>query len=401
MRLPSWSELLAAVVLLPLAFTFCTSEAAETDPTTETESSALEEDKDVERCKAELEIKRFPALSCFAGTHVPMTVNGKPPDAATLRAGCDKPAGFPEGTCQNYDFIQRFDVGNPDVEAVLFCRQKQAVNHLGPSERLKAYQEATGEEKQKAYEAYAIFDEFTMILHNKKSGKACFFVNGGLKQADGQWLPPVDQPNMTRPRQTANPVSAPLPDKGNAWRTDGLNCTTCHYYGPFLHTQFIQQAAVVPGNKKSVPYFPINQTLEARDVVDVTTDLVEGSYQRCTQCHRMAARVDYDSEGKARGRCRDLDRSIGLYEPMSDLAKSYPHRAWMPFDHGVDTKAEYDQIFGKHIERMRCCCEKPFAKGCKTRKFATSKPEQLPPAPAGRMLPEHEPAPADATDSCL
>src|SRR5687767_2179628 len=139
-------QIIVAIVVFPAALAYCkqsettddepaSSEAAQTSdagPGEEDATVLANADEDVvayaELCKRELGITQpLPAMSCLAGTEIPITVDGRPLDATNYshlsETGCDAPQWLGQ-SCHNYDHIQKIDVGNPDVEAVLNCRQK-------------------------------------------------------------------------------------------------------------------------------------------------------------------------------------------------------------------------------------------------------------------------------------
>jgi hypothetical protein len=180
--------------------------------------------------------------------------------------------------------------------------------------------------------------------------------------------------------------------------TAGGNCVGCHDIGAFKHSPFIDQLDIVPTNKsKTMPYLPVGsvfkEAFRSRQFVDVTTDPIEGSNQRCTTCHRMTAGGNSCSQF--------LDAATGHDPaPRSELGRTFPNAAWMPLDHGLTSAGAYNETFGKHIERMKCCCAKPNAKGCKTRPFGPTLEEIGAPA-QGRMLPDFKAADPSATESCL
>jgi hypothetical protein len=86
--------------------------------------------------------------------------------------------------------------------------------------------------------------------------------------------------------------------------------------------------------------------------------------------------------------------------PRSDTAKTFPMAAWMPLGHTATSAEQYEEKYGKHIARMKCCCQKPNAKGCLTREYGPTA-RDVGTLPAGRLLPDFKRAADDATDSCL
>jgi hypothetical protein len=51
----------------------------------------------------------------------------------------------------------------------------------------------------------------------------------------------------------------------------------------------------------------------------------------------------------------------------SYVARRFPFQAWMPFEHGIESKEEYHRDLGPMIEAIRCCEKTPAAIGCRFR----------------------------------
>jgi hypothetical protein len=418
---------LVCIVLFPALLAFCkevdTAEEIERGDQAQTADAAPpappDPDEDVvayaELCKAELGITQpLPAMSCLAGTEVPITIDGQPlteENYATVQEkGCDKPQWL-SSACHNYDFVQRIDVGNPDVDAILNCRQKYFTNALGKDARRSAVEAAPSAEKIDKYKLYTEFNDLGFILRNKKTGKSCFFTIFG-QTFNGAWLAPPDQKRLPPASNVLSALEArpPAGYPEESWYRDARatyltprstsngGCIGCHDLGAFKHSPFIDQVGIVPtSNSKTAPYLLVGKVFQeafrSRGLIDVTSEPVEGSPQRCTGCHRMTAGGNTCNHFLPWATGNDG-------APRHESARKYPDAAWMPLGHGMQSAEEYEAKFGKHIAAMKCCCEKPNAKGCKTRRFGPTTEEIGEVAP-GRALPDYKPAAADAVESCL
>jgi len=415
----SWVTL-AGALALPAVLAFCKAAGPEEVSFEGAQANTVDAgadadlgdtDEDVvayaELCKRELEITQpLPAMSCLAGTEVPITIDGKKIDesnyASLATGGCDKPQWL-ESACYNYDHIQRIDVGNPDVEAVLNCRQKYWTNPLDKTARAEVFARSGSVED---YKLLTEFNDLGFILRNKKNGKSCFFTIFG-PHFYGAYLPPPDQKAVPPEAEVLAKIDVAKPPAEypkEQWyrdaratyfspsRTAGGGCVGCHDLGPWKHSPFIDQVDIVPSNRRGA-YFPVGKVFQASfSSLDVTTDPIEGDAQRCTSCHRMAAG----------GRTCDkfIDWSVGGYPgEMSATGRSWPHAAWMPEGHQDDAGA-WDRDNGKHVKRLKCCCENPTAKGCRSRAFGPTK-EALGPGLAEGVLPPWVRGGGDAGVSCL
>jgi len=384
-------------------------------------TSAIDQDlvdRDVvayaEQCKAELEITGpLPDLSCTDGQldrgattwdasrlrEVPITVDGVPVNATnfglTLDKGCDR-SQWLEERCWTYDLIQRVAI-NPDVEAVLNCRQKYASSWLGVAERKAAYEAATTpEEKLAAFKLIYEFDDLGYILRNKRTGKSCFFTSYGVSYYGG-WIPAPDRKTIPSRDEVFAMLPAPKPPasyderqwhrgpKGHAELPDNMfftpavtaelgGCVGCHNQGAFKHSPFIDQVSapdvgrIVPANDRTKPYLLVGRAFQKafRDNKVVEVDTAPGEPggsampNGCVMCHRMS--------GGGSGAFTRAKWAVGIDPPaMSDSAAAWPARAWMRPGHGKGSEAEYRQAFGADIDRLFCCMKTPGAKGCKQR----------------------------------
>lgn len=353
-----------------------------------------------ELCKQELGITQpLPALSCLKGSEIPITVDGvrlTKETWPTFQKRCDAPhwLGGEEG-CFPYDHIQRVDVGNPDVVAILNCRQKYFTNGLNNAlnqdERAGLVATAAADaERKKFYDFYATFNDLGYILKNVKTGKTCFFTYFGGTYFGGHLAPP-DQATMPDAETLYASLAEPKPPRDlfpesywhvraeNRWlkpqaTVDG-NCVSCHDLGGFKHSPFIRQAEIVPSNKRT-PYLLVGNVFQqkAREdkLMDVTTAPIDGEAQVCTSCHRMAAGgatcdqyIDW-STGKF---------STKVWNLMSETARAQPARQWMPDGHDTVSFADYSTAYKKHIDAIKCCCANPKAIGCKSKRYGPTAAE--------------------------
>jgi hypothetical protein len=367
-----------------------------------------------ELCKSELGISGpLPAMSCLQGKEIPITVDGKPLDDevyARLAAGggCDRVQWLPEA-CYNYDLIQKIDLGS-DVEAILNCRQKYWTNPRGPAARALDYQTAAPQEQVEKFKLYAEFNDLGYILRNRTTGKSCYFTIFG-QQFYGGWLAPPDQAKLPPQPDVLAQIADPKPPPEyptNSWYRDaratyftakdtaGGGCVGCHDLGAFKHSPFVDQTGLVPHNP-NIPFLPVGQPFQeafrSRKLVDVTTDPVGGQPQKCTTCHRLVsggANCDHI-----------IDWATGHNSPsLSSWGTSFPQAAWMPLGHQLTSADEYNRTWGPHVARIKCCCEKPYARGCLSRPFGPTV-EELGEVADGQSLAPFQAAPADAADSCL
>jgi hypothetical protein len=63
-----------------------------------------------------------------------------------------------------------------------------------------------------------------------------------------------------------------------------------------------------------------------------------------------------------------LDWATGEEIPQpSYVARRFPFQAWMPLEHGIESKDDYHRDLGPMIEAIRCCEKTPNAIGCRFR----------------------------------
>jgi len=343
-------------------------------------------------CKQELGIDQpLPPMNCLNGVEVPITFNGTRLTAATwdsfsLTRKCDNPQWLQAG-CWPYDLVQKIALG-PDIEAVLNCRQKYFTqgqnNGQTPAERAKSYLAAAPDDQRRQYDFLDTFNDLALILKNKTTGKVCMFGMAGATFYGGRVAPPDED---QAPDKEAVYAQLPEPKPPRQLYPDSYwyksakalyftpleaaenGCVNCHDVGGFKTSPFIQQAHVVPSNhSKKLPFLLVGKVFQeaVQEYREVTTDPVNGQPQICTQCHRIPAN---------RGTCNQyIDWATGnlpadLASLTTDFAKGYPQAAWMPDGHDLGSATEFNDSYGKHLQRLKCCCANPKFLGCQSRKY--------------------------------
>ena len=371
-----------------------------------------------ELCKSELGIEApLPDMNCLDGVEIPVTINGQRvldkdfPALESGRGGCDR-AQWLDGECWTYDLIQRIEI-QPDVEAVLNCRQKLYTSALSKEERIDAYEStvarnAPAAERVRSWRAIFEFDDLGLILRNRNTGKTCFFTFfGKLDPKDpeksysfyGGWIPAPDQNTLASRDEVFDRLPEPKPPeeylermwhrgprgapggRANMFFTPAATaagqCVSCHNHGAFKHSPYVDQAyadgeRIVPSNDRDIPYFPVGDAfqkpLDDKPMLEIDTDPVDGQPQGCTVCHRLTT-------GSVGAQTR-LDWAIGEDVPHpSYFARQFPRHAWMPFGHGVDSKEDYHRAFEPMAEAIRCCAKSPNAIGCRFRAIGPTEAE--------------------------
>ena len=183
-----------------------------------------------EHCKRELGIEApLPDMNYLDGVEIPVTINGQQvldkdfPALESGQGGCDR-AQWLDGECWTYDLIQRIEI-QPDVEAVLNCRQKLYTSARSKEERIHAYEStvtrnASAAERVRSWRAIFEFDDLGLILRNRNTGKTCFFTFfGKLDPKDpaksysfyGGWIPAPDQNTLASRDDVFDRLPEPRP----------------------------------------------------------------------------------------------------------------------------------------------------------------------------------------------
>jgi hypothetical protein len=309
--------------------------------------------------------------------------------------GCDNP-NYLQSRCDPYYRLNVFqpDPGNPDVVAALHCRgdgqKPKPSSAVLADARRAAYVGAPAEaplaERNRLFDQWNSTNEIVLTMTNLRTGKACFF--HAKSPYFGSRIPaPDDETSLAAPG-AIDKVWNELPVKpaygkddasrryewlrngANAWqRPDYMRCTGCHDSGPFMHDPFIDSmgeggADYLPRDKRSRPYIPLGYQAQTPATYIKTANVIdaygESVPQRCTTCHSMGTERACDSW---------FDRAVGWSFPYSASAESKKDEAlkrYMPFEHGMTSSAEFYTENAPHIDAMKCCCDHPTWKGCKT-----------------------------------
>lgn len=347
----------------------------------------------VKECKAELGITaKLPQLSCLDGRQVPIYVDKQEIQGTNWLAlaegkKCDNPhwLGGDMG-CWTYSHLQVLKLDTENV-LVLNCRQKgnqinknwfrQTKANLGTNQqqRKELYEAASGNEKKELYYLYNTFNDIGLILRNTKNGKSCYLTQYG--DAVSGFLPPLDRALPPKdnyfdefsPEQAKPPKDFPLAlwyrDANKAFRsptfTAQAGCIDCHNAHGFKYSPYLNSKHGLPSiyDMTKLPMLlvgkPAQNHFRKADILQVTTDLIDGEKQLCTRCHKMTTS----------GTCgASIDYATG--HPSAVL------HAWLTAGSTFSWMPPIDMnpaVIKKHIAVMKCCCNNPSAKGCKKRNF--------------------------------
>lgn len=313
--------------------------------------------------------------------------------------GCDNP-NYLSGACDPYYRMNVFrpDPGNADVTAALHCRSSswgarkpKPANAISADARLAAYQASSSAdpaERQRLFDQYNDSSEIVLTMTNTRTGKACFFHAAG--PYFGSHIPaPDDETDLARPENAEKvwrelPVTPPYPasdssrrsqwlrNGANAWqRPDYMRCTGCHDSGSFMHDPFIDSmndpdgTDYLPRDSARRPYLPLGWQGRGYAKTFIKTGPVKNGRgelepQKCTMCHAMGSERQCDGW---------FDRAVGWSFPYSSSAASRELESlkrYMPFEHGAASSAEFYAEYGPHLDAMKCCCEHPGWRGCKS-----------------------------------
>jgi hypothetical protein len=314
--------------------------------------------------------------------------------------GCDNP-NYLQSRCDPYYRLNVFapDPGNADIVAALHCRsdgdKPKPASAISAEARRRAYLDAPAStgiaEKNRLFEQWNGTNEVVLTMSNLRTGKACFF--HAKSPYYGSHIPaPDDETKLSAPsvvdqvweelpvkpaygKDDATHRSEWLRNGQSAWqRPDYMRCTGCHDSGPFMHDPFIDSMNdgpmdYLPRDRRNRPYLPLGYQasipktfIKTADVKDAYGDTVP---QRCTSCHSMGSERACDSW---------FDRALGWSIPWSASTESQQNevlKRYMPFEHGMTSSKEFYTEYGPHVDAMKCCCEHPSWRGCKTVPAAT------------------------------
>lgn len=347
----------------------------------------------VAECKTELGIKqKLPLLSCLNGKQVPIFVDNEEIKADNWwqlsdAKKCDNPhwLGGDMG-CWTYSHLQVLNLDADNI-MVVNCRQKgnqseknwfrktKANLGMDQAQRKAQYEQAAPDEKQEFYYLYNTFNDIGIILRNTKTGKSCYLTQYGSAVAG--FLPPLDAslPEKSEFLKQFNPEQARPPndfpqtlwyrDANKAFRSPSFTaeagCVACHNAHGVKYSPYINSKQGLPDIKSmaKLPFLAVGEPFKnffySKDILQVTTDLIDGEQQLCTRCHKMTTS----------GTC-GYSIDIATNHPTSILGAwltTSSRHSWMP------PISVEPAIVKKHVAAMKCCCDNPHAKGCYTRKF--------------------------------
>jgi hypothetical protein len=191
------------------------------------------------------------------------------------------------------------------------------------------------------------------------------------------FLPPLDVPlppkdeflNSFNPQQARPPKDFPQElwyrDAAKAFKTPeftaSAGCVGCHNAHGVKYSPYINSKHGLPDIRAmaKLPFLAVGEPFKdyfySHDILQVTTEPIDGVNQLCTQCHNMTTS----------GTCGYLIDSATNHPntALSAWMTASARNSWMP-PMPVDSG-----LFKKHVAAMKCCCDNPHAQGCKTRKF--------------------------------
>ena len=305
--------------------------------------------------------------------------------------GCDNP-NYLQSRCDPYYRLNVFspDPGNANIVAALHCRsdglKPTPATAISADARREAYEASpaslAASDRARLFEQWNASNEIVLTMTNLRSGKACFF--HAKSPYFGSRIPaPDDETSVSTPEDAERvwdelPVKPPyskddvshhgewLRNGANAWhRPDYMRCVGCHDSGPFMHDPFIDSMVdYLPSDRRTRPYVPLGYQSRIPSTMIRTADVrtASGALEppRCTSCHSMGSQ-------NACGMW--FDRAVGwsfAYSASTASKQSEHSKRYMPFEHGMTSSQDFYAEYGPHIDAMKCCCEHPSWRGCKT-----------------------------------
>jgi cytochrome c553 len=149
--------------------------------------------------------------------------------------------------------------------------------------------------------------------------------------------------------------------------TAAAGCVACHNAHGFKYSPYINSKQGLPNIRAmaQLPFLPVGKPFKdffyEHNMLQVTTEPIDGVKQLCTQCHNMTTS----------GTCGYIIESATNHPnaTLSAWMTSSSRHSWMPPE-PVDLA-----LYKKHVAAMKCCCENPHSQGCKTRKFGPTAAE--------------------------
>ncbi len=351
----------------------------------------------VQECKAELGISsELPQLSCLDGQQIPIYVDKLEIQSENWKElskekKCDNPhwLGGDMG-CWTYSHLQVLQLDAENI-MLLNCRQKgnqlnknwfrHTKTNLGMNkqQRKKQYEKASRAKKKELYYLYNTFNDIGVILRNIKTGKSCYLTQYG--DAVAGFLPPLDKPLPDKvdflkefsAEQARPPHNFPLElwyrDANKAFKSPGFTadagCIDCHNAHGFKYSPYINSKHGIPpiSDMSKLPMLlvgkPFKKHFRKANYLQVTTAPIDGKKQLCTSCHNITTM----------GTCgSSIEYATGhpntILHTWLTTGSSF---SWMP-PINMDLA-----MVKKHVAAMKCCCNNPSSKGCKTRQFGPTK----------------------------
>lgn len=216
------------------------------------------------------------------------------------------------------------------------------------------------------------FNDISMIGHNPKTGKTCFFQNKVFDGTNGAKIPHPADVQKSR----------------DLWDAPKGHCMRCHSADAFVHSPWIDGAkrkdgtTIVPRMGEhpdflanaETPYSIVNRAAQAKATVggsawEVPKQLVSPEASACTACHRIGGgdgmrRFPMWATGE-----EGLDRTArGTAGPILDRyspqAKTFESMHWMPLGQGQSAESWASSPFAKATHHIRSCAENDAAPGC-------------------------------------
>jgi hypothetical protein len=268
------------------------------------------------------------------------------------------------------------------------------------------------------------FNDIGVIQYNEDTHKTCYFytlsTEGIQAGRDLTQSGPRQEESLIPPPYSASHASdEPAAHAArNFWYPPSLirdtNCTKCHNAGPWIQDPYVMQANDdyranhrvhgqrvdnrVPSNPRGVltqqvgdmfaswnsterPFrIRINEpaflaALQPAERTEYTNALDNGSVanlNECTSCHDLGTNRDprFRDEGTCgfvRAFATGQNPGTVAYQQravrLSDWARTFPHSAWMPPDHGMETEASYEQYYRFALGAIDACCQHPEMTG--------------------------------------
>jgi hypothetical protein len=298
-----------------------------------------------------------PPFSCLDGDIVPITVDGKTPDAYTPHMACDRPAYLPypdntDGQCTPYSRVRT--VRDDDVQVLLFCRRM----YIRPADS-------------------PFFDSIEIIMHSVVTGSTCFFISKNFGEdprgEDGRRVPPPSEETPPEGEIAARDLWASPAEVAEH------GCIFCHDSDPWMRTPWIAQTEQLPADPWGYHSVDVGGPF-ARWPKPMSISTRGNS---CTGCHRigslntcgaraiptfgeqpakMLQSVGRAPHGRFGGFASDAAAGKGA-ELLSRSGATYPSTYWMPVGNDL-TEAQWKVVYEHDVAELERCCADHDAPGC-------------------------------------